>query len=315
MCSFRDNDSTLLVPWTETDAIICSLIVAATQARLQVTLAGGDQARICEHREKPVVLYLTCPSSSSEGPGHWAPGGSKWCLCQEYSTRILLRTCGRNFTQCISTGLHKRRLEPFTLHRGSSYIAWKACQAKRQRRPKGRRELHSAILLPVEKQFLGIKSYLARKMLQVSLRKRPSHNRGPTAMLCSQTLRRLLGINRWISHAKARPGAVRKLGLGPNLSGPTLSAQRSLFWISAVFEGSGPAGQRKGHKDYWKCCMFSIISNPPCCQSFFVLVCQDVLLKLQVGTDDTRRLGLFNCSNESLEDILLVPLGVCEASG
>lgn len=157
MCSFRDNDSTLLVPWTETDAIICSLIVAATQARLQVTLAGGDQARICEHREKPVVLYLTCPSSSSEGPGHWAPGGSKWCLCQEYSTRILLRTCGRNFTQCISTGLHKRRLEPFTLHRGSSYIAWKACQAKRQRRPKGRRELHSAILLPVKKQFFGYK--------------------------------------------------------------------------------------------------------------------------------------------------------------
>lgn len=61
--------------------------------------------------------------------------------------------------------------------------------------------------------------------------------------------------------------------------------------------------------------MFSIISNPSCCQSFFVLVCRDVLLKLQVGTDDTRRLGLFSCSNESLEDILVLPPGVCEASG
>ncbi len=90
----------LLVPWIGTDVIICSLTVAGTQARLQVTLAGGDQARICKHREKPVVLYLTCPSSSNEGPGHWAPGGPKWCLFQEY---VLKASFAKNLPKELHT--------------------------------------------------------------------------------------------------------------------------------------------------------------------------------------------------------------------
>ena len=60
-----------------------------------------------------------------------------------------------------------------------------------------------------------------------------------------------------------------------------------------------------------------IFGSVACLASFQILhaVCRDVLLKLQVGTDDTRRPVLFSCSNESLEDILVVPPRLCEASG